>query len=479
MLPTLWLLPLVAALAGPTPPPRTTFRGHLDHAPAGDTVRLFVGNKRVKTPLSASGDFEFAFPDLAATTPVHFEYARQNTRLYLMPGDQLVMHLDFNDFDKSVTYSGPGADVNNYLAQAQYKFEYGPPGAVPRPLDQLRQQPGTTPAEMRRRADAFRQQQLAFLATYAQAHPLPASFRHDAEFLINMQWGRQLLEYVAHQRQQKPEEVSPPPPLSEAYFSFIKELPLRELDQHFRGLDENTVVAWFLNAYQSRLAPSGKLGTGPDAGPRLYRVATQELGETKARDMLLQMLLFNNIQDDLPGALAFYPTFRAHNRDSTLARNARLALAQRRQLSAGQPAPAFTLVNDAGQQVSLSDFKGQVIYLDFWGTWCEPCMREMKEFAPALKKKFEGRDVVFLYVAVDQNQAKWQQTLTEQHFTSANAVHLYERDGQVAGNYQVNGYPSYYLIGRDGRFVQLWTSRPSDGDQTVAAIEAALKQQGP
>jgi hypothetical protein len=52
---------------------------------------------------------------------------------------------------------------------------------------------------------------------------------------------------------------------------------------------------------------------------------------------------------------------------------------------------------------------------------------------------------------------------------------VYERDGKVASSYQVNGYPSYYLIGRDGRFVQLWTSRPSDGEQTVAAIEAALK----
>jgi peroxiredoxin len=476
MLPLLWLLPLGAALAGPAPtPPRTTFRGHLDHAPAGDTVRLFVGNKQVKTPLSSSGDFEFTFTDLAATTPVHFEYARQSTRLYLMPGDQLVMHLDFKDFDKTVMYSGRGADVNNYLAQAQWKFEYSPaPSDAPRPMEQLRQKPGTTPAEMRRNADAFRQQQLAFLTTYAQAHPKLASFRPDAEFLITMKWGKQLLDYVAFQRQQKPDEVTPPPPISEEYFSFVKELPLKELDQHFRGLDESSVVAWFLNAYQNRLAPSGKLGTTPDAGPRLYRLATQELGETKSRDMLMQILMFNNIQDDLPGVRAFYPTFRAHNRDSTLARNARQMLAQRQHLNAGQPAPAFTLVNDAGKQVSLNDFKGKVVYLDFWGTWCQPCMKEMKEFAPALKKKFEGRDVVFLYVAVDQNLAKWQQTLTEQHFTSPNAVHLYERDGKVAGDYQVNGYPSYYLIGRDGRFVQLWTSRPSDGDQTVAAIEQAL-----
>jgi hypothetical protein len=160
MLPFLFTLALGAALhlqAAPAPgPPITRFGGHLEHAPAGDTVRLFVGERQVKAPLSPSGDFQFEFNDLQATTPVHFTYAGQNTRLYLMPGDQLRLTLDFKDFDKSLVYSGRGSDVNNYLAQSQWKFEYSPPGDDLRPMDQLKQKPTITPAEMRRNADAFR-----------------------------------------------------------------------------------------------------------------------------------------------------------------------------------------------------------------------------------------------------------------------------------------------------------------------------------
>lgn len=475
LLPALALGTTLRLLAGPpTAPPVTRFGGHLDHAPASDTVELWVGPQRVKAPLSPSGDFQFEFKDLRATTPVHFSCARQSTRLYLMPGDQLRLNLDFNDFDKSLTYSGRGAGVNNYMAQALWKFEFSPPGNEPRPLDQLT--PATTPAEMRHRADAFRQKRLAFLAEYAQAHPLPAGFRHDAALFIDVSWGTQLLRYAEYYRGQKNADGSPRPVLPETYFSFLKAMPLREIGEHMgRGYDENTAVGWFINAYQERLLPTGKLPTDPAAGPQLYRLATAELGDTKARNMLMEMLVFNRLSDDLPGVLAFYPTFRLHNRDSATARNLRAALAQRQLLGEGKPAPAFTLTDNTGKKVSLSDFKGKVVYLDFWGTWCPPCMREMREFAPALKKQFEGRDVVFLYVSVNDPEPKWQQTLASQHFTSPNSVHLRSATTAEAEAYQVTSFPTYFLIGRDGRFLKVNAHRPSDGAATVAALEAALK----
>ena len=75
MLPSLWLLALSTALAGPPQPPVTVFSGHLDHAPAGDTVRLFLDKGEVKAALSASGDFRFEFKDLKQNTPTRFSYA--------------------------------------------------------------------------------------------------------------------------------------------------------------------------------------------------------------------------------------------------------------------------------------------------------------------------------------------------------------------------------------------------------------------
>lgn len=65
--------------------------------------------------------------------------------------------------------------------------------------------------------------------------------------------------------------------------------------------------------------------------------------------------------------------------------------------------------------------------------------------------------------------------MISKYLTSKNSVHLRAPSAAEAAAYQVNGYPSYYLIGRDGRLIKKYALRPSDGTETVAAIEAALK----
>jgi peroxiredoxin len=462
MLCSLWLFALGSVLAGSPQSPRTVLSGHLDHAPAGDSVQLLVGEKRMKTPLGPNGDFRFEVKDLKQNTPMGFSYAGQRTELYLIPGDQLVMHLDFKDFDKTLTYAGRGSEVNNYLAQALYKYAYGPDTEFLR----IQDFPKGTPAEARRASDALRQSRREFLANYAKAHVLPASFQQDERLSIDITWATMLLAYAARQE---------PAELPADYYAFLAQTPVRALCQHLgRSIIDNSLLANFVMGYQYRLAPKGQLSTDPAAGPRLYQTAAAEVGNTRAATWAIEMLLFDNIRSNRAGALAFYPAFRQHNRDSATARAVRQAFVSRQRLDAGQPAPAFTLRDNTGKQVSLQDFKGKVVYLDFWGTWCGPCMHEMTEFSHDLKKQFEGRDVVFLYISVGDAEAKWQKTLVDKQFASANSVHLRSSGSEEAIAYQVNGYPSYYLIDREGRFVQAYTSRPSEGAKTVAAIEQAL-----
>jgi len=101
-------------------------------------------------------------------------------------------------------------------------------------------------------------------------------------------------------------------------------------------------------------------------------------------------------------------------------------------------------------------------------------MKEMTTASPALKKQFEGRDVVFLCVAMRDTEAKWQQVLADKQLTSANSVHPLTPDMAIPDRYQVFCYPSYFIIGRDGRMVQAYALRPSEGPKTVAALEAVL-----
>ena len=65
---------------------------------------------------------------------------------------------------------------------------------------------------------------------------------------------------------------------------------------------------------------------------------------------------------------------------------------------------------------SLSDYKGKVVVVDVWATWCGPCVKEMP-FFKKLKDEFEGKEVVFMGVSVDENKFKWEAYMKKQGLT--------------------------------------------------------------
>ena len=466
-------LALAATLHQPAPPAPARLHGHLDHAPAHDTVRLNYGRHfgpgTVKTVLDPAGNFSIALKDLTAGTPVQFAYAGQRTTLYLAPGDDVRMTLDFSRFDESLKYDGRGAAASNYLAQSLWKFEFGPAGPVPRPVPTAT----TTAAQIRQQADAYRQAQRDFLATYAQAHPLPADFQRNLALDLDLNWANTLLSYPGDYRYFAKQE----PTLPATYFDFLQQLPLKKFDQYLgdRGMAGNTAVMRFLTNYSNRLAPTGKLSTDPAEARRHYALAQADFGpSTASLDRAMYQLYFWKLNSNLDGVVAAYPAFRAYNRDSTFARDLRVLIGRQLAVQVGSPAPAFTLLDQTGKNVSLADLRGKVVYLDFWGTWCAPCMKEMPA-SIELKKKFEGRDVAFVFISVGDKEEKWQKVLAAEHLAGSNSVQLRSPEGNdVANRYQVMSFPTYWLIGRDGHIVTRTAPRPSTGSEAVAAIEQAL-----
>lgn len=472
------LAPLLLSLVSSTPAvvpiaPQAVLSGQFTHAPAGDTLRVFYGQHVAKTVLRADGTFRLVVPALTASTYGRFSYAKQQSSLFLSPGDQLRITLDYPEFDETLQYTGRGAAPNNYLAQWLWRFIYGP-GNAQSPYKQF--QVAATPLELQHQADVFRQAQQTFLTTYAQTRPLPPAFRRDAALHIDLDWALSQLSYASYYRAH---QGASPHPLPATYFDFLQQLPLRTLhtypsrepNQEIEGL-----LRSFYTAYRIRLVPTGSLSADPAEAERLYAQATTDFGPSKERDRAMgtfYAVALSEGRDDV--VLAAYPTFRRFNQDSVTGRQLHRALQLLAHLQPGQPAPAFTLRNQQGHVVSLADFRGQVVYLDFWGTWCGPCMEEMTEFSPAIKARFAQQDVVFVNISVGDREDTWQRTLVEKHFLSERSVHLRHPDeAPVTAAYLVDSYPTYFLIGRDGRIITRQAPRPSSGDKLVAALEQAL-----
>ena len=118
---------------------------------------------------------------------------------------------------------------------------------------------------------------------------------------------------------------------------------------------------------------------------------------------------------------------------------------------AGEVAPDFQLEDTKGNQVSLSDYRGKVVMLNFWATWCPPCKAEMPSMEK-LNKVMAGDDFVMLAVNVENNGRVVVPKFLKQ--TPHDFTVLYDDSGVVQQQYGVYKFPESFVIRKDGTIDQ-------------------------
>ena len=112
----------------------------------------------------------------------------------------------------------------------------------------------------------------------------------------------------------------------------------------------------------------------------------------------------------------------------------------------GKPAPEFKVKDLKGEELSLEKYKGQVVLLDFWATWCGPCIAEL----PNVKKtyqKYKDQKFQIIGISLDRSQQALE-TFVEKR--ELGWVHYWDQAGNVANQYKVTGIPSMFLLDGQG-----------------------------
>lgn len=159
-------------------------------------------------------------------------------------------------------------------------------------------------------------------------------------------------------------------------------------------------------------------------------------------------------------------------------------------LAPGKPAPDFELPDSNGIMHRLSDYKGNVVYIDFWGTWCYPCIQEIPD-ALKLQEKYKDQPVTFLYVALEYdstdiagwkefisgNNPRFGKLLNNKPFPGIHLVAEKQFRNESISVYKINFTPTYVLIDQRGNVVKARAKRSKEIHEDIDKLFEAVKKE--
>jgi peroxiredoxin len=144
---------------------------------------------------------------------------------------------------------------------------------------------------------------------------------------------------------------------------------------------------------------------------------------------------------------------------------------EQRIVTVGDDAPSFLITTDSGRVIKRSDFGGKLLVLNFWATWCPPCLEEL----PSLNRfaqEMAQAGVVVLGVSVDTNQDLYRRFLarTQPSFLTAR-----DPEANISASYGTFKYPETYVIDRSGKvLMKVISSRDWTDPELISSIKRLL-----
>jgi len=227
--------------------------------------------------------------------------------------------------------------------------------------------------------------------------------------------------------------------------------------------------------YNSALKETFKLRFG-NLDETAFLRAVSALTHGYSKNFLLSSYIISRfeVSKDMKTLLAYYDSLCKDSLYTKMVHDNYLIHNNRSQLSKSEL--AILLKPDKskiGFTQLISSLKGKTIYVDFWASWCKPCIEEIP-FSHLLREKIKDSNIVMLYLSLDTDFNNWRESSKHLNINDKNSYILTEPEtNKLTKKIKLGPIPRYIIIDKEGKIVRLDASRPSDAETYNTLLEIA------
>jgi len=471
---------------------KTTISGSISQAADGDTLSLqipyvYIGEPKKSEITTQNGKFAFSF-DLEQARAVQLNYKNQTMRLYLEPGDELALDIEKKDDAWQPRFSGKGAANNQFVTQFYTQFaeafnanfmtekvKSSTVDVVEMYLFAQRKQQTewinkyTDIANVSSDCKAFVNHETTYnYYNYIIGHPIIVA--NSKKDMLVSRLPQSVVEGINDDLANNTAAINSP-----AYRQFLVHYTTyftSESNKFMKFTDYATSLNMKYNYARQHLKDFAFVyavshftydlceKVSPETLKKVYG-GLEEADKSQQYTAIVRQKCADWINAKMPEPSA-QADAGGKGKSKGKSKGSKNS-GKSEGTSASSPVSNFRAVDLEGKQVGLDQFKGKVIYVDFWASWCGPC-RQQFPFAKTLHDKFTAKQLkqlVFLYISIDDNVDKWKKSIESLGIKGYHTLSTGGWGSEAARAFGLSSIPRYMLIDKKGNIADANAKRPS------------------
>lgn len=428
-----------------------------------DMYALLNQSTEKKIDIGDNGRFEIALKESAPLTGRlsfgrvmkgsvgHYRYIY----LYLEPGDSLNITADVNNIEETLSFSGSGVDNNAYVNKEDYKFN----SYEQRVQNNHRFIADKQPNDYKQTVDKIRDQKLKFLENYSENHDLSKKmveiYRNR---YINLAVTRKINYPQSHKNFNNGEAAD----LPSDYYEFMDDVTIAsDLDNVGTGYMRS------LNHYlTNKYAIAEKKG---------YDNSYPEYLESQLNGRPLYIYMAYYLNRDFRADI--YNKFGKESPYGDIAKIVKERYGHLEGMLPGNSAPEVVLTDMEGNTKPLASYQGTYLYIDFWATWCKPCIREIP-YIDQLKEEYKDENIQFVSISFDseEDKQKWKDFVKERNLEDPQLWVDSKNHKIFSDAFNIQMIPRFTFIDDKGKIIDAKAPRPSDSKKVRSLINNQLSK---